>query len=147
MLETNPVLMASSLLFLLPMCAALRGDSMYAAIATANLTVTSVIYHWSKDPYYFWIDQIAIFLYVVAVVYEAFFRKQMFHQILVGALTVYIMCIHHYGYLQTCYIWDADCTLATQHHVGMHFIGSMGGMLTFLLDESYVKNGLLFSHE
>ena len=134
MLDANPVLMSSSLLFLLPMFAALRSDSTYAAVASANLTVTSVIYHWSKDPGYFWIDQIGIFLYVVAMVFEAFFRKQMFHQILVGAITIYSMCIYHYGYMQECYIWDVDCKTATQHHVGMHFIGAMGGLLTFILD-------------
>jgi hypothetical protein len=134
MLVMNPVLMATSASFLLPMLAALHSDSLYAAIVCGNMAVTSFIYHWSKDPYYYWIDQVAIFLYMVAAVYEAFFKKQQLHQILVGAICIYATALHHFGYAYTCYIWDDDCSVATQHHAGMHFVSAIAGALTFLME-------------
>lgn len=114
------------------MFAALHSDLLYASVACGNMAVTSFIYHWSKDPYYFWIDQFSIFLYMIAAVYEAFFRKQTFHQIVVGAICVYTTCIYHLGYAYTCYIWDDDCSVATQHHAGMHFVSAIAAILIFL---------------
>jgi hypothetical protein len=132
MLTANPVLMATSLTFLMPMLAALHSDSLLAAIVCGNMAVTSFIYHWFKDPTYFWIDQIAIVLYMIAGVYEAFFKKQTFHQIVVGAICLYTTCLHHFGYAYTCYIWDDDCSVATQHHAGMHFVSAIAATLIFL---------------
>ena len=135
MLIANPVLMATSLSFLLPMLAALHADSLPAAVVCGNMAVTSFIYHWSKDPYYWWIDQFAIFMYMIATVYEAFFKRQSsFPQIIVGAICVYATCLHHFGYAYTCYIWDDDCSVATQHHAGMHFVSAIAAVLLFLVD-------------
>lgn len=128
----NRILMVSSLSFLMPMLAAFHADAVYAAIAAANLVVTSVLYHMTKDVYYFWVDQAAIFLYVVAAVYEAFFKRKMFHQILVGVLTIYSTCLYHYGYMNTCYIWDEDCGLSSAHHAGLHFVSALAGAIAFL---------------
>ena len=130
----NRVLMASSLAFLLPMMTALRANSMYAAAVSGNLVVTSFLYHMTKDIHYFWVDQSACFLFVVAFVYEVFFHKQMFHQILVSIITIYTMSIYHYGYLNTCYIWDSDCSLSSAHHAGMHIVGALAGAITFLTE-------------
>ncbi len=114
------------------MIAALQSDAIYAAIAAANLTVTSFLYHMTKDVNYFWIDQIAIYLYIVAAVYEAFFKRKMFHQILVGTITIYSICVYHYGYMNTCYIWDTDCSLSSAHHAGMHCVAALAGTIGFL---------------
>ncbi len=130
----NRVLMLSSLSFLMPMMAALYANAMYAAVAAANLMVTSVIYHMTKDVYYFWVDQVAIYLYIVAAVYEVFFKRKMFHQILVGMLAIYSTCLHHYGYMNTCYIWDNDCGLSSAHHAGLHFVSALAGTLAFLVE-------------
>jgi hypothetical protein len=127
--------MASSLVFLLPMMAALKADAMYAAAVSGNLAVTSFLYHMTKDVHYFWVDQLACFLYVVAAVYEVFFHKKLFHQVLVGGITVYTMVIYHYGYLNHCYIWDSDCSLSSAHHAGMHVVAALAGAITFLVDE------------
>lgn len=131
----NRILMASSLTFLLPMMAALKANSVYAAAVSGNLAVTSFFYHMTKDIHYFWIDQLACFLYVVAAVYEVFFHKKLFHQVLVGGITVYTMVIYHYGYLNQCYIWDSDCSLSSAHHAGMHVVSALAGAVTFLVDE------------
>jgi len=131
----NRILMASSLVFLLPMMAALKADAMYAAAVSGNLAVTSFLYHMTKDVHYFWVDQLACFLYVVAAVYEVFFHKKLFHQVLVGGITVYTMVIYHYGYLNHCYIWDSDCSLSSAHHAGMHVVAALAGAITFLVDE------------
>lgn len=130
----NRILMASSLVFLLPMMAALKADAIYTAAACGNLVVTSFLYHMTKDVNYFWVDQIACFLYVVATVHEVFFHKKLFHQVLVGAITVYTMVIYHYGYLNHCYIWDSDCSLSSAHHAGMHIVAALAGAITFLTD-------------
>jgi len=130
----NRILMASSLIFLLPMMAALKADAIYAAAVCGNLVVTSFFYHMTKDVNYFWVDQAAIFLYVVAFVYEVMFRKHMFHQILVGILTIYATTIYHYGYLNHCYIWDSDCSLSSAHHAGLHIVSALAGAITFLMD-------------
>jgi len=130
----NRILMASSLTFLLPMMAALRANAMYAAAVSGNLAVTSFLYHMTKDIHYFWVDQAACFLYVVAFVYEVFFKKQFFYQILVAAITVYTMTIYHYGYLNQCYIWDSDCSLSSAHHAGMHVVAALAGAMTFLTE-------------
>jgi hypothetical protein len=132
MFTANPVLMATSLSFLLPMLAALHADSFLAAVACGNMAVTSFIYHWSKDPYYFWIDQVAILLYMITIVYEVVFKGDTFHHIMVGAICVYTTCLHHFGYAYTCYIWDDDCSVATQHHAGMHFVSAIAAVLIFL---------------
>lgn len=131
----NRILMASSLSFLLPMIAALKADSMYAAAVSGNLAVTSFLYHMTKDIHYFWVDQFACFLYVVAAVYEVVFHKKLFHQVLVGAITIYTTVIYHYGYLNQCYIWDSDCSLSSAHHAGMHIVSALAGAVTFLVDE------------
>lgn len=130
----NRILMASSLAFLLPMMAALKADAVYTAAVCGNLMVTSFLYHMTKDVNYFWVDQIACFLYVVAAVYEVFFHKKAFHQVIVGAITIYTMTIYHYGYLNHCYIWDSDCSLSSAHHAGMHIVGALAGAITFLID-------------
>lgn len=130
----NRILMASSIAFLLPMAAALKADAMFAATASGNLMVTSFLYHMTKDVHYFWVDQVACFLYVVAAVHVVFFYKRTFHQILVGVIVVYTMTIYHYGYLNQCYIWDSDCSLSSAHHAGMHIIGALAGAITFLTD-------------
>lgn len=134
MLATNPVLVATGMTFLIPAVAALHGNAIIAAIASLNLMATTIVYHWSKDQDYYWIDQIAIFLYIVAIVYEAFFKRRMFHQILVGVICIYTTCLHHYGYMHTCYIWDDDCSTATHHHAAMHFVAALAGALTFLVE-------------
>lgn len=131
----NRILMASSLVFLLPMMAALKADATYAAAVSGNLAVTSFLYHMTKDVHYFWVDQLACFLYVVAAVYEVFFHKKLFHQVLVGGIAVYTMVIYHYGYLNHCYIWDSDCSLSSAHHAGMHVVAALAGAITFLVDE------------
>lgn len=131
----NRILMASSLVFLLPMMAALKADATYAAAVSGNLAVTSFLYHMTKDIHYFWVDQLACFLYVVAAVYEVFFHKKLFHQVLVGGIAVYTMVIYHYGYLNHCYIWDSDCSLSSAHHAGMHVVAALAGAITFLVDE------------
>jgi hypothetical protein len=130
----NRILMLSSLCFLFPMLAALHSNAVVAAVAAANLTVTSVIYHMTKDVYYFWVDQVAIYLYVVAAVYEAFFKRKLFHQVVVGALCVYSTSLYHYGYMNTCYIWDTDCSLSSAHHAGLHVVGALAGAITFLAE-------------
>jgi hypothetical protein len=130
----NRILMASSMAFLIPMMASLKANSMYAAAVCGNLVVTSFIYHMTKDVYYFWVDQVAVFLYVVAFVYEVFFNKRMVHQILVGILTIYATTIYHYGYLNQCYIWDSDCSLSSAHHAGMHIVSALAGAMTFLTE-------------
>jgi hypothetical protein len=130
----NRILMASSMAFLFPMIAALRANSMYAAAVSGNLVVTSFLYHMTKDVHYFWVDQAACFLYVVAFVYEVFFKKQFFHQMLVAMITVYTMTIYHYGYLNQCYIWDSDCSMSSAHHAGMHIVGAFAGAATFLTE-------------
>lgn len=131
----NRTLMMSSLCFLLPMIVSLHADSIYAAAVSGNLMVTSVLYHMTKDIHYFWIDQIAIYLYVVAAVYEALFKQKMFHQVLVGAIMIYATFLYHYGYMNTCYIWDTDCTLSSAHHAGLHVISALAGAITFLKEE------------
>lgn len=131
----NRILMASSLAFLLPMIAALKSDSMYAAAVSGNLAVTSFFYHMTKDVHYFWVDQFACFLYIVAAVYEVMFHKKVFHQVLVGVITIYTTVIYHYGYLNQCYIWDSDCSLSSAHHAGMHIVSAIAGAITFLVDE------------
>jgi hypothetical protein len=130
----NRVLMMSSLMFILPMLTALRSDCMYAAAVSGNLIITSFLYHMTKDIHYFWVDQAACFLYVVAFVYEVFFHRKMFHQILVAIITIYTMTIYHYGYLNQCYIWDSDCSMSSAHHAGMHTVGALAGAITFLTD-------------
>ena len=130
----NRVLMMSSLAFVLPMLTALRANSMYAAAVSGNLVVTSFLYHMTKDIHYFWVDQAACFLFVVAFVYEVFFHKKMFHQILVAIITIYTMTIYHYGYLNQCYIWDSDCSMSSAHHAGMHFVSALAGAITFLTE-------------
>lgn len=130
----NRILMISSMAFLLPMIAALRSGSMFAAAVSGNLMVTSFLYHMTKDVHYFWVDQAACFLYVVAAVYEVFFNRRMFHQILVAAITIYTMTVYHYGYLNHCYIWDSDCSLSSAHHAGMHIVGALAGAVTFLIE-------------
>jgi hypothetical protein len=130
----NRVLMASSMAFLLPMLAALKANSMYAAAVSGNLVVTSFIYHMTKDVHYFWVDQVACFFYVVAFVYEVFFKKHFFHQILVAMITIYTMTIYHYGYLNQCYIWDSDCSMSSAHHAGMHIVAALAGATTFLTE-------------
>lgn len=130
----NPILALSSLAYLFPMVAALHSNAMYAAVASANLVATSVIYHSTKDRYYFWVDQVAVYLYVVAAVYEAIFKRKMFHQILVAIMSVYSTCIYHYGYMHTCYIWDTDCSTSTQHHAALHIVSALAGGLTFLME-------------
>lgn len=128
----NRVLMLTSLSFLMPMMTALHANAVYAAIAAANLTVTSVFYHMTKDVYYFWIDQLAIYLYIVAAVYEVFFKEKFVYQILVGALAVYSMTLHQYGYFNSCYIWDEDCVTSSAHHAGLHFVSALAGAIAFL---------------
>lgn len=130
----NRILMASSLMFLLPMMAALKADALYTAAVSGNLAVTSFLYHMTKDVHYFWIDQLACFLYIVATVYEVFFHKKLFHQVLVGGITIYATVIYHYGYLNQCYIWDSDCSLSSAHHAGMHIVSALAGAITFLTD-------------
>jgi hypothetical protein len=133
----NRILMASSLSFLLPMMAALKADAVYTAAVCGNLVVTSFLYHMTKDVTYFWIDQVAVFLYVVAFVYEVLFHKKKLYQVLVAIVTVYVTVIYHYGYLNECYIWDSDCSLSSAHHAGMHVIASLAGAITLL---GVVKN-------
>lgn len=130
----NRILMLSSLCFLFPMMTALHSNAVIAAVAAANLTVTSVIYHMTKDVYYFWVDQMAIYLYVVAAVYEAFFTGKVFHQVVVGVLCIYSISLYHYGYMNTCYIWDTDCSLSSAHHAGLHVVGALAGAITFLAE-------------
>lgn len=130
----NRILMASSLSFLLPMMAALKADAIYAAAVCGNLVVTSFLYHMTKDVNYFWVDQAAVFLYIVAFVYEVFFHKKAFHQVLVAMLTIYITVIYHYGYMNRCYIWDSDCSMSGAHHAGMHVIAALAGASTFLTE-------------
>lgn len=130
----NRVLMASSLIFLLPMLAALKANSIYGAAVSGNLAVTSFLYHMTKDVHYFWVDQAACFLYIVAFVYEVFFNKRMVYQILVGAITIYTTMIYHYGYLNQCYIWDSDCSLSSAHHAGLHIVSALAGAITFLTE-------------
>lgn len=130
----NRILMFSSLTFLLPMVAALKADSVYAAAVSGNLAVTSFLYHMTKDVHYFWVDQAACFLYIVAFVYEVAFKKHLFHQVLVAILAIYTMTVYHYGYLNQCYIWDSDCSLSSAHHAGMHVVAALAGAITFLVE-------------
>lgn len=130
----NRILMASSLMYMLPMLAALKMNSIYTAAVCGNLVVTSFIYHMTKDVNYFWVDQVAVYLYVVAAVYESFFKRKMLHQIIVAAVSVYAITIYHYGYLNQCYIWDSDCSLSSAHHAGMHIISALAGAITFLTE-------------
>jgi hypothetical protein len=128
----NPILMASSLAYLIPMIAALQSNAFYAAVVSANLMVTSVLYHWSKDPHYFWVDQVAVYLYLVAAVYESFFKGKTSHQILVAVMGVYATCVYHFGKAHECYVWDTDCSVATQHHAAMHMVSAVAGSTLFL---------------
>jgi hypothetical protein len=117
------------------MLAALRYDFMFAAAASGNLMVTSFLYHMTKDVHYFWVDQAACFLYVVAAVHASFFYKRRFHQILVAAIMIYTTTVYYYGYLNQCYIWDSDCSMSSAHHAGMHVTSALAGAITFLVDE------------
>jgi len=128
----NRVLMLTSLSYLMPMLAALHSNALYAAIASGNVVVTSVLYHMTKDVNYFWVDQVAVYLYVVAAVYEIVFKGKEFYQVVVGVLCIYATAVYHIGYVNTCYIWDTDCSLSTAHHAGMHFVGALAGALAFL---------------
>jgi hypothetical protein len=128
----NRVLMLTSLSYLMPMLAALHSNAVYASVASGNLMVTSVLYHMTKDVHYFWVDQAAVYLYVVAAVYEVFFKRRSVHHVAVGVLCIYVTAVYHIGYVNSCYIWDADCSLSTAHHAGLHFVGALAGALAFL---------------
>lgn len=130
----NRVLMLTSLAYLVTMVAALYGNDMFAAAASGNLAVTSFIYHMTKDIHYFWVDQVAVYLYAVAATHAALFKGTTFHKALVGGIVLYSIFLYHVGYAYTCYTWDPDCHLATSHHAGMHFIPAFAGIMTFLID-------------
>jgi hypothetical protein len=130
----NEVLMFTSLSYLFTMFAALHGNDMFAATAAGNLAVTSFLYHMTKDIHYFWIDQIAVYLYAVATIHAALFKGTSIHKAIVAGTVLYSIFIYHAGYMYTCYIWDPDCHTATSHHAAMHFIPALAGILTFLIE-------------
>ena len=130
----NRALMLTSLTYLLTMLAALHGNDMFAATASGNLAVTSFIYHMTKDIHYFWVDQVAVYLYAVAAINAAIFRGKVVHKSLAACTVLYSIFVYHVGNVYTCYTWDPDCNVATSHHAGMHFVGALAGILTFLIE-------------
>jgi hypothetical protein len=123
----NPLLATTGMLYGLPMLTSLHANAWYAAVASANLMVSSVLYHSTKDMYYFWVDQIAIYCYVVIGVYEVLFRKSMYHHILLCMLGVYT------AYLYPFHVMNEEYTTSTYHHAAMHAITAGVGALIFLV--------------
>jgi hypothetical protein len=131
--EPNPWLIASSLLFLLPALEARRQHVAATATTLLSLSIVSALYHLTKNPVLYYLDQLAVLAIVSRSIVDGLKGGGASLQICVavnaGSFVLYYVGLATHGL-----IWSPNFWVATGSHAFMH-IGVAGGYQ--LLLENY----------
>lgn len=127
-MQPNPWLIGTSLAFLLPLGYTLRHrQTLVMAAALWLVVIVSTIYHATKDPILFWIDQLAVFTLGLSALY--FGLKQGGAPLLITVIVVAGCAAAYYGgWLFDSLIWSEHFTTATASHALMH-LWVIGGIV------------------
>jgi hypothetical protein len=110
----NPILVASSLLFIIPVAMA---KDWAVFNVSMFLALISSMYHATKNLTLFWVDQVAVYIYVIYISY----RLNMIGKNLEWFIPIlYSTIVYHIGYLNKRFIWSTNPMEANISHVSMH---------------------------
>ena len=116
-MQMNPWLMATSAAFVVPYIVAARGGVPLLATSSLALAAVSSLYHATKDPVLFWVDQVAVFSLATATLIHGYRYN-----------TIHISCtfiglnivLYYIGWCLTGLVWSHDFIVATTSHAFMH---------------------------
>jgi hypothetical protein len=133
--DPNPYLMASSLLFWIPLQEAIRRGRRWTVYTLSLLIPASLAFHATKHPALYALDQAAVYALVACSWYDGYHGDALLITTTVNAASFYL---YMWGRLSQSLIWSADFQEATAAHILMHALSALG--YTWLLKE--YKQGL-----
>jgi hypothetical protein len=124
----NPWLIATSVAFTLPYIYAARMGASLLSFASLALATVSSLYHATKDPTLFWIDQVVVIHMAAATLLHGYRHG-----------TIHISCsfigvnmiLYYVGWYFTSLIWSHTYIIATTAHAFMH-VWTIVGIFTIL---------------
>ena len=132
----NPILVLTSLFFLSNTVVAFYKDYVIYGILFLILTITSVLTHYTYDPFIRKVDKLAIYAVVLYGAYHMIRHlsmEQWFHAIIIVGLFFSTIIMYHYGQETGTMCFDSNHNIACMYHGVMHIIGSIGHHLIFVL--------------
>ncbi len=116
-MQMNPWLMATSATFVVPYVAAARVGAPMLAASSLALALVSSLYHATKDPVLFWVDQIAVFFLAAATLIHGY----RYNTIIISCTFIGLnMVLYYIGWYLTHLVWSHDFMVATTSHAFMH---------------------------
>lgn len=123
--QPNPYLMASSTVFIIPLYYANRIGNRPVQFICGSLTAVSLLYHATKHPFVFWLDQTAVWTFIVRSVIEGL-RGGPKSLLFVAAANLTSAYLYVYGRYSKSLIWSDRYGEATATHAAMHLIAAAG---------------------
>jgi hypothetical protein len=128
--EVNPYLVASSLLFLLPILTVRRLHLAATAHTLLSVAVISTAYHATKNPILYWVDQAAVGNLVWRSVVDGWKGGGTALRIS-AAVNTGAFILYYVGRATGSLIWSKEFWFATASHATLH-IGVVAGYLQLL---------------
>lgn len=130
MLAPNYVLVASSMLFIIPSTIAVSQQFWVGYAICLYTSIISSLYHATKLYSIFWLDQSACALYTLYMIYLCNSKGSDATWIIPSTLS---FLLYYGGYATQTMIWNPKTEIATVWHVFMHSMCSVTGIIGFLL--------------
>ena len=118
-LQPNPYLVATSLLFFIPMTNAAYYRQWLSYSASLFLMLASSIYHATKHPTLLIVDKVACY-YLTAT--NMYFAIQNGHFLIPASGCAYCTLVFHIGYLSRRFVYDDDKAISLRWHISMHLV-------------------------
>ena len=123
--EPNLYLATSSILYSIPLYAAILADQYLTFCALALVIPTSIVYHSTKHPIAYYLDQIGVYSVVFCSWYDGYRGgpATLCISFLSNAASFYL---YMWGRKTQSLIWSPDYRIATASHVLLHAVSALG---------------------
>ena len=127
-MQPNPWLIATSLAFLIPLGYTLSDRRTFILAGALWLVViVSTLYHATKDPVLFWLDQVAVFTVVLSALYFGL-KQGGAPLVIMGIVGAGCALMYYGGWLFDSLVWSEHFATATASHALMH-LWVIGGLV------------------
>jgi hypothetical protein len=123
--QPNPWLVASSLIYSIPLYAAIHANIQIATYAFSLLLPASIAYHATRHPVVYYIDQVGVYSVVVGSWFDGYYGGPVpsFYAVLSNVISFYL---YFWGKYSGTLIFSSSYSISTASHAMLHAASAIG---------------------
>lgn len=125
-MQPNPWLIATSLAFIIPLVYGIYKRAYILVAGVLTVLVCSTLYHSTKDPVLFWVDQISVIYLITALLLYSYQKLRWIGISMVTAGILLNSVLYYYGWFTKSLVWSEEFKTATTAHATMHLATNIG---------------------